>query len=320
MTNVLVTGGAGYIGSVVSRFLEEQGYKVFILDNLSTGNIWAVEKDFFQEDIQNTGRVEEILRHNNIEAVLHFAAFSQVGESVNDPGKYYSNNVGGTLSLLTAMVRAGCSKLVFSSTAAVYGNPVQIPINEEHPLQPVNPYGKSKLFVEEIILDFSNTYDLSAVIFRYFNAAGSYKSKGEWHKPETHLIPNIFLANVNKRPFYLFGDDYDTDDGTCIRDFINVEDLARAHYLGLEHLTHHQGTEIFNLGTGKGYSVRQVTEEAKNFLPRPLEVKIESRRKGDPPVLVADYKKANKILGWEPQISLTDSIRQCFEYLTEKSE
>lgn len=315
MKNVLVTGGAGYIGSVVARYLQKQGYQPIIWDNLSTGNVWAVDGEFYKEDILNSARLEEVLHSHNIKAVLHFAAFSQVGESVQNPGKYYSNNVGGTLSLLHAMSKARCTHLVFSSTAAVYGNPVHIPINEEHPLQPVNPYGKSKLFVEEIIRDFAMTYNISAVIFRYFNAAGTYKDKGEWHDPETHLIPNIYLASQKKSPFFLFGDDYDTVDGTCVRDFINVEDLARAHYLGLEFLSNARGVEIFNLGTGRGNSVNEVVQEAKTLLPRSLDIEIKPRRPGDPPVLVADYARAQNILGWEPQKTLIDSIRECFEYL-----
>ncbi len=315
MKNVLVTGGAGYIGSVVARYLEDKGYNPIYCDNLSTGNIWAVPDHFYREDIKNTPRIVEILQKHDIDGVLHFAAYSQVGESVSNPGKYYSNNVGGTLSLLNAMTEAGCSKLVFSSTAAVYGNPLHIPITEEHPLQPVNPYGKSKYFVEEMIRDYADTFNISAVIFRYFNAAGTYKERGEWHDPETHLIPNIYRACQNDKPFYLFGTDYETHDGTCIRDFINVEDLASAHYLGLQQLSQETGVEIFNLGTGKGNSVKEVVEEAKRFLPHPIKIKVKPPRSGDPPILVADYSRAKKLLGWTPQKNLTDSIRECFEYL-----
>jgi UDP-glucose 4-epimerase len=269
--------------------------------------------------------LQNIFSRYSIEAVMHFAAFAYVGESVTDPGKYYRNNVCGTLSLVEAMLKARVSKIIFSSTCATYGHPQEIPITEEHLQHPINPYGRSKLMVEQILRDFGNSHGLKSVIFRYFNAAGADPETqiGEWHKPETHLIPLVLDVAAEKlKAVQIFGTDYDTFDGTCVRDYIHVTDLANAHVLGLKHLEAKQGSEIFNLGNGQGYSVRQVIECAEKITGKKIEAQRAPRRSGDPAVLVGNSEKAQMILGWKTQFpGLEDIIGTAWKWhqLTKKN-
>ena len=304
---ILVTGGAGYIGSNAVLALKQKGYEVIILDNLSNGHGYIAEilsTKLIVGDIADRFLLEQIFAENNIQAVMHFAAFAYVGESVADPAKYYRNNVVGTLVLLNAMLAAGVKKLVFSSTCATYGVPKQIPITETHIQNPINPYGTSKLTIEKIIKDYDRAYGLKSIIFRYFNAAGAEPSGllGEEHEPETHLIPLALLTALGKRKsINIFGTDYPTDDGTCIRDYIHVCDLAQAHILGMEYLLKKNKSDIFNLGNGSGFSVREIIEISEKVTQRSIPIVECPRRAGDPAVLVGSGDKAKKILGWQPE-------------------
>lgn len=321
---ILVTGGAGYIGSHCALALLEQGYDVCIFDNLSTGHMQTVEalskiKDvkFIQGDLLNEDDVKNVFKATEIDAVIHFAAFSQVGESVINPAKYYKNNVVGTLNLLDAMRENGVNKIVFSSTAATYGEPVSIPIDESHPQNPINPYGQSKLMIEKIMDDYDKAYGLKSVRLRYFNVAGAdfLARIGEWHEPETHLIPNILKSSFGgNRIFQMYGDDYNTKDGTCVRDYINIEDLAQAHLLALEYLNNGGKTDYFNLGTKEGNSVKEVFAACERVIGRSIPVEIKPRRIGDPASLVADNSKARKILNWIPKRNLDVSIDTAFAW------
>ncbi len=301
-------GGAGYIGSHVVQALQGAGYEVVVLDNLVYGHRELVERvlqvKLVVGDISDRPLLDELFATHSIAAVMHFAAYAYVGESVTAPAKYYRNNVAGTLTLLEAMVAASVKNFVFSSTCATYGMPEKVPIPEAHPQNPINPYGSSKLMVEKILADFEGAYGLKSVIFRYFNAAGADPSGelGEDHNPETHLIPLVLLAALGKRESVsIFGTDYPTPDGTCIRDYIHVVDLADAHILGLEQLLRGGDSEIFNLGNGSGFSVRQVIETARQVSGKTLKVIEGDRRPGDPPILVGSSEKARKILGWQPR-------------------
>ncbi len=305
---ILVIGGAGYIGSHVVQALQGAGYEVVVLDNLVYGHRELVERvlqvKLVVGDISDRPLLDELFATHSIAAVMHFAAYAYVGESVTAPAKYYRNNVAGTLTLLEAMVAASVKNFVFSSTCATYGMPEKVPIPEAHPQNPINPYGSSKLMVEKILADFEGAYGLKSVIFRYFNAAGADPSGelGEDHNPETHLIPLVLLAALGKRESVsIFGTDYPTPDGTCIRDYIHVVDLADAHLLGLEQLLRGGNSEIFNLGNGSGFSVRQVIETARQVSGKTLKVIEGDRRPGDPPILVGSSEKARKILGWQPR-------------------
>ncbi|KPC63265.1 UDP-glucose 4-epimerase GalE [Streptomyces chattanoogensis] len=298
MSKYLVTGGAGYVGSVVAQHLLEAGHEVTVLDNLSTGFRAGVPAgaEFVEGDIRDAAKWLD----STYDAVLHFAAFSQVGESVVKPEKYWDNNVGGTMELLGAMRAAGVGKLVFSSTAATYGEPEQIPIVESAPTAPTNPYGASKLAVDHMITGAAAAHGLAAVSLRYFNVAGAYGSCGERHQPESHLIPLVLqVAQGRREAISVFGDDYPTPDGTCIRDYIHVADLAEAHLLALdaavggEHL-------ICNLGNGNGFSVREVIETVRKVTGHPIPEVIAPRRGGDPAVLVASAQTAIDRLGWRP--------------------
>ena len=312
---VLVTGGAGYIGSHAVLALQQQGNEVIILDNLVNGHRYIAESvlgaKLIVGDISDRQLLDQIFREHQITAVMHFAAYAYVGESVNSPGKYYRNNLMGTLVLLEAMLAAGVKKLVFSSTCATYGVPCQIPITETHPQAPINPYGATKLAVERMLLDFDAAYGLKSVIFRYFNAAGAEPSGllGEDHQPEPHLIPLVLYTALGLRPsINIFGTDYETDDGTCVRDYIHVCDLIQAHIQGLDYLLADQGSNIFNLGNGDGFSVKQVIEVARKVTGKKI-VAIECpRRPGDPGILVGSGKKATQILGWQPQYSDLEQI------------
>lgn len=301
--NVLVTGGAGYIGSHAVRCLLDQGHQVVVYDNLVKGHVEAIDKRaaFIAGHTGNVNHLREVLRSSSIEAVLHFAAFIEVGESVIDPGKYYENNVACTVSLLNAMALEKVKKIVFSSTAAVYGNPARTPIEEADLCNPINPYGRSKLISEMIIQDFCVAHDMGYAILRYFNVAGAWPDghMGEDHHPETHLIPKILQAAINpSQPLKIFGTDYKTKDGTCIRDYLHVVDLANAHILALANIKPGQGN-IFNLGSESGFSVRDVILVCEKVTKRKLNVIEEARRPGDPDILVASSGKIRKILNWE---------------------
>ncbi len=305
---ILVTGGAGYIGSHTALLLKEAGYDVLILDNLVYGHRDIVEPvlktNDMVGDICDRALLARIFTSFNIEAVIHFAAYAYVGESVAKPAKYYQNNVAGTLTLLNAMLTAGVEKIVFSSTCATYGIPHIIPIPETHPQNPINPYGASKLMVERILADFSAAYGLQSTIFRYFNAAGAHPNGllGEDHQPETHLIPLVLQTALGLRDsISIFGTGYPTQDGTCIRDYIHVVDLAQAHVLGLEHLLDGNPGDVFNLSNGNGFSVQEVIDVARQVTGHPIPAVACGRRPGDPPALVGKSDKARAMLGWCPQ-------------------
>lgn len=304
---ILVTGGAGYIGSHAVLALKQAGYPVVVLDNLVYGHQELVsdilQVELICGDISDRSVVDKLLADYSIQAVMHFAAYAYVGESVTNPAKYYRNNVAGTLALLEAMVQLGVKTLVFSSTCATYGIPEQLPLLETHPQHPINPYGMTKLMVEAMLSDFDHAYDLRSVRFRYFNAAGADPEGrlGEDHNPETHLIPLVLQTALGHRPHIsIFGTDYDTPDGTCIRDYIHVTDLAQAHVQGLEYLLQGGATEVFNLGNGNGFSVRQVIDAGKSVTGLTIPIVESERRSGDPGVLIGSSAKAQRILGWQP--------------------
>jgi len=319
---ILVTGGAGYIGSHAVLALKQAGYDVLILDNLVYGHQEIVEEvlqvPLVVGDTCDRPLLDRIFSTHDIAAVMHFAAYAYVGESVTEPAKYYHNNVVGTLILLEAMVAANVKKFVFSSTCATYGIPHRIPLTEDHPQNPINPYGATKLMVERILQDFDPAYDFKSVIFRYFNAAGADPNGqlGEDHNPETHLIPLVLQTALGKRDsIVIFGTDYETADGTCIRDYIHVNDLASAHILGLEYLINGGNTDFFNLGNGGGFSVREVISQAEKITGKKIKVVERDRRPGDPPVLVGSSEKAKTILGWSPQYSdLKDIIAHAWQW------
>jgi UDP-glucose-4-epimerase GalE len=318
---ILVTGGAGYIGSHAARALRRSGYEVVIYDNLSTGfRRLAQGFELVEGDIADEARLRPALAR--VDAVMHFAAHAYVGESVTDPRKYFRNNVLGALSLLNCALDAGIRRFVFSSTCAVYGLPEQIPITEQEPREPVNPYGASKLFFENALEAYDRAYGLRSVRLRYFNAAGADESgeTGELHDPETHLIP-LALAATGKGPqLQIFGTDYPTSDGTCVRDYIHVNDLADAHVRALQYLERDGGdSPAINLGTGRGNSVLEVTQAAENATGRPVRRKMGPRRPGDPPVLVADPSKAQEILGWTAKRSLADILSSAWAWMQKTS-
>ncbi|OKH18580.1 UDP-glucose 4-epimerase GalE [[Limnothrix rosea] IAM M-220] len=312
MTNsqktVLVSGGAGYIGSHAVLSLQQRGYEVIILDNLVYGHRDLVESvlkaKLIVGDTGDRPLLDKIFQGHDIDAVMHFAAYAYVGESVAQPAKYYRNNFMNAFTLLEAMMAAGITSFVFSSTCATYGEPQTTPIPEDHPQNPINPYGMSKLMVEQALKDFDKAYNFRSVIFRYFNAAGADPQGrlGEDHSPETHLIPLVLMAALGKREsISMFGTDYPTPDGTCVRDYIHVNDLADAHVLGLDYLLKGGKTEIFNLGNGNGFSVKEVIEAAREVTGKDIKAIAADRRPGDPPALVGSSEKAQKILGWQPQ-------------------
>lgn len=311
--NVLVCGGAGYIGSHTVYELIERGHSVVVVDSLIKGHKAAIHNDakFYLGDIRDEEFMDRVFRENKIDAVIDFAAFSLVGESVNEPFKYYENNVYGTLKLLEAMERADVKKIVFSSTAATYGEPENDIIVESDNTNPTNPYGETKLTVEKMLKWADNAYGIKFVALRYFNAAGAHISGkiGEDHNPETHLIPIILQTALGQREkMFIFGDDYDTPDGTCVRDYIHVTDLADAHIKALEKLFRTNESGIYNLGNGKGFSVKEVIEKAKKITGKDFKVEIESRRSGDPSTLIASSEKAIKELGWQPKFNTLDKI------------
>lgn len=301
---ILVTGGAGYIGSVTVELFLERGEQVVVLDNLSRGHAAAVPAGvkLYEGDIGDRALVQRIARQHEIEACVHFAALAYVGESVTDPALYYDNNVARGIMLLDALRGAGVNRLVFSSTCATYGEPQRIPIDEAHQQQPTNPYGWSKLFMERIMTAYSAAYDFRFVALRYFNAAGATAERGEDHSPETHLIPLVLQAARGELPHVsVFGDQYATPDGTCVRDYIHVSDLASAHALALEYLRAGRNSTAINLGNGNGYSVLEVIEAARQVTSHAIAVRVEPPRPGDPSHLVADATKARDLLNWQPR-------------------
>jgi UDP-glucose 4-epimerase len=303
---ILITGGAGYIGSHINKLLNKSGYDTIVLDNLIKGHEEAVKwGKFVNVDLGDENELKSVFETYDIEAVMHFAAFSSVAESVQEPEKYFKNNYENTRNLLKVMNEFGVKRIIFSSTAALYGIPETVPIKEDAPLQPINPYGESKLMVENLLKDESDFRGLKYVSLRYFNAAGADIDCeiGENHNPESHLIPLVLDAAIGKRDsISIFGDDYNTDDGTCVRDYIHVEDLADAHLKALQYLEEpFNDSNVFNLGNGSGFSVKEVIDTCKKVTGVDFEVKTEGRREGDPDILIADAAKAREILKWEPK-------------------
>lgn len=312
MSKVLVVGGAGYIGAHMVKMLLEHGHAVVTLDNLSTGfRESVIGGEFVQGDIGDDALLDRLLPAHNFDAVMHFAAFIQVGESVADPGKYYFNNVANTLNLLNAMVRHDVRRFIFSSTAAIFGEPQYVPVDEVHPKAPINPYGQSKWMVEQILSDFDHAYGLRSVCLRYFNAAGADPEGelGPRYEGVTNLIPVVLKAAAGKRPdVTVFGRDYSTPDGTGVRDYIHVHDLCQAHLQALDYLQRDGDSEAFNLGNGRGFSVQQVIDAARKVTARDIPVTDGPRRDGDPAALVADAAKAREILGWMPRYAELETI------------
>jgi UDP-glucose 4-epimerase len=318
--SILVTGGAGYIGSHCVKALMAQGHQVVVLDDLSMGHRQLVQAPHFvHASTLDSDTVKGVLHDYQIEAVMHFAACAFVGESVTDPAKYYRNNVTGTQTLLDAMRATGVTRFIFSSTCATYGNPQQPTIDEQHPQSPINPYGRSKWMVEQLLQDYALAYGLQSVVFRYFNAAGADPSGqiGEVHTPETHLIPLVLEVAAGRREsIAILGDDYPTPDGTCIRDYIHVNDIASAHIAGLRHLAAHYPVsgpgvmEVFNIGTGQGYSVREVINTCEQVTQQPIATTLAARRPGDPPRLVAQADRIRQVLGWQPAYTDLSQIVQ----------
>jgi UDP-glucose 4-epimerase len=310
--NFLVVGGAGYIGSHMVKQLRRAGHDLVVADNFSTGYRSALMGAHLVElDIADAQALDALFASQRFDAVFHFASFIQVGESVSEPAKYYQNNLAATLTLLQAMLRANVRRFIFSSTAAVYGDPVHVPIDEDHPKAAINPYGRSKWMVEQMLEDFDRAYGLKSVCLRYFNAAGADPEGqlGERHEPETHLLPLILQAASGRRAaITVYGRDYDTPDGTCIRDYVHVSDLVAAHALAVDYLLAGGASTAFNLGNGQGFSVQQVIETARRVTGKEIRVNEAPRRAGDPPRLVADPKRANALLGWQPQFASLEQI------------
>jgi len=297
---ILLTGGAGYIGSVTTELLLDRGHHVVVFDNLERGHRAAIDQraHFIHGDLRNAGDVSDAMTSTRPDAVMHFAAYALVGKSMQDPMMYFRNNVVGGLNLVDAMQRAGVPRIVFSSTCATYGQPDRMPMTEDVPQRPTNPYGESKLQFEKILLWFRERCNLQSVFLRYFNAAGATEKFGEDHEPESHLIPNVLRVALGQMPkVQMFGDDYETPDGSCVRDYIHIADLAQAHILALEGTM--QGA--FNLGNGDGYSVKQVVDVARKITGHTIPLEVAPRRPGDPAKLIASASKAHKELGWKPQ-------------------
>lgn len=312
MTSILVTGGAGYIGSHTVRELARSGYHPISFDNLSEGHQEAIlEGDLITGDLSDEDLLESIFREHPVDAVIHFAARCYVTESVENPRLYYEQNVSNSLTLLRVMLRHGVQKFILSSSCATYGNPERVPIDETHPQNPINPYGETKFFIERVLKQYDRAYDLKSVSLRYFNAAGASLDAqlGESHHPETHLIPRVLkVAAAEIEKLQIFGDDYPTPDGSCIRDYVHVSDLASAHVAAYQWLDDGRGSEAFNLGTGQGHSVKEVVQAARRITEREIQAEVFSRRSGDPPELVANPGKANQMLGWRARHSDLETI------------
>lgn len=323
--NILVTGGAGYIGSTAAHILIEEGHHVIIFDNLSRGNVRLIHpgSDFVKGDLLSPSDLEFVFGKNSIDAVMHFAAFAEVGESVSDPQKYYMNNVIGSINLFQAMLQNNVSKIIFSSTCATFGEPKKIPIDEEHQQCPSNPYGASKLMIERILDDYDRAFGLKFVCLRYFNAAGSYVrgNIGEMHCPESHLIPNVFKAVLDEKEcLRINGSDYPTKDGTCVRDYVHVEDLIRAHTMSLDFLCREHRSEKFNIGSGEGFSVKQIIENVETIIKKPVPFEFGPRRPGDPSTLIASSEKIRTVLGWESTKNLETIVRDAWAWELEMSK
>ena len=309
---LLIPGGAGYIGSHMVRYAQEHGHEVVVLDDFSTGHDWAVKDcEILRMNLLDQDKLSQLLKGRYFDGVIHFAAKSLVGESVKKPELYYRNNVVGTLNLVNEMLQNDVNNLVFSSTAAISGNPVTEKIAEDHPKNPINPYGQSKLMVEHMLRDICSANDFNATCLRYFNAAGAHESGeiGEAHDPETHLIPNVLKAALsNDSNLKVFGDDYPTPDGTCVRDYVHVSDLAQAHLLGLEYMQNNKGFATFNLGNGDGFSVLEIIKSCEDATNLSIPYQIDDRRAGDPEALIAYSAKARELLGWNVQFGDLDTM------------
>lgn len=319
MKTILVAGGAGYIGSHMVALLVKRGYEVVVADNLRTGHWQSVKgaRRLYVGDLRDAAFLNRVFGENHIDGVINFAAFSLVGESVTDPLKYYENNVEGAVSLLSAMRAYGVDKIVFSSTAATYGEPEKQPIEESDRTEPTNPYGATKLAIENMLKWCDRAYGIHYVALRYFNAAGSDTEAGigEDHDPESHLIPLVMKTALGQRDHIgIYGEDYPTPDGTCVRDYIHVKDLAQAHLLALEYLARGGESDVFNLGSGNGYSVRQIIETARRITGREIRATAEPRRGGDPSVLIASNKKAAERLGWHPALGLDQIVSDAWAW------
>ena len=319
MKTILVAGGAGYIGSHMVALLVKRGYEVIVADNLRTGHWQAVKgaKKLYVGDLRDNAFLEQVFSENDIDGVINFAAFSLVGESVTNPLKYYGNNVEGAVSLLNAMKAHGVDKMVFSSTAATYGEPEKQPIEEHDRTEPTNPYGATKLAIENMLKWCDRAYGIRYAALRYFNAAGSDTETGigEDHDPESHLIPLVMKTALGQRDHIgIFGEDYPTADGTCVRDYIHVNDLAEAHLLALEYLAGGGSSDVFNLGNGTGYSVREIIDTARRVTGKEIKAVAEPRRGGDPSVLIASNKKAAQVLGWKPVLGLEQIISDAWAW------
>jgi UDP-glucose-4-epimerase GalE len=311
VAKILITGGAGYIGSHTRYFLEKRGHTTIVLDSMERGDARAVPAKMLRKiDLRDSAQVKQLLQDEKVDAVIHFAAYISVGESTQRPELYFNNNVTGSLSLFEAMLASNVHRLVFSSTAAVYGVPTKVPITEDQPYAPINPYGESKVMVEKMLGWLTKFRDFRSVALRYFNACGAQPDSGlgERHDPETHLIPLILRAVQTETPVTLFGDDYPTPDGTCIRDYIHVADLADAHIVAVEHLLSGGASDAFNVGTGAGHSVKEVLAAVERVTGKTPPYSIGPRREGDPPSLVADSTKLQKTLGWRPKRADLDMI------------
>jgi UDP-arabinose 4-epimerase len=323
MKTVLVTGGAGYVGSHACKALSRAGYLPVTFDNLERGNEWAVKWGPLERgDLRNEADLRRVFAARRPWAVMHFAAYAYVGESVFEPAKYYDNNVGGTAGLLRACAAHGCDNLVFSSSCATYGVPERLPLREDHPQNPVNPYGHTKLAVERMLRDADAARGMRHVTLRYFNAAGADPDGevGELHLPETHVIPLILLAAMGREPsIRIFGNDYPTLDGTCVRDYVHVSDLADAHVAAIKWLAAGHASESFNLGNGRGFSVAEVVTASEKVTGRPVRAEMRPRRPGDPPILVSDSGKARVLLGWTPKFPELDAqITHAWTWLRDK--
>lgn len=323
--HIIITGGAGYIGSITAELLKRDSWVPIIIDDLSTGFIENVNNFiFYQCDYADETWIKDVCDKFNPQLIMHFAASTIISESMKEPFKYYQNNMIKFASLLNNMVKYSIPYIIFSSSAAVYGNPIDLPIIEEHPLLPTNVYGHTKKMCEEILYFYNKIHNINYISLRYFNASGAVidYNLGEQHTIETHLIPNILQTMLNKQPeFKLFGNDYPTKDGTCIRDFVHVIDIAEAHLLALYYLTNTNKSDVFNIGNEKGYSIKDVIRIASNILNKKIPIKIESRRFGDPPILISNSKKIRNLLGWEPKFSNLENIIQSqWEFMKKKNE
>lgn len=316
---VLVTGGAGYIGSHFVKILSNKNIECVVLDNLSRGHKESVPSGIPLEviDLLDYNTLKDFLHKNSFDAIVHFAAFAYVGESVENPIMYYQNNVVGSFNLIKSAVETGIRKIVFSSTCSLYGNPDKVPISEEQSTNPINPYAQTKLIIENMLRDFEKSYDIKTVCLRYFNAAGAdfLGEIGESHDPEPHLIPIVINTALGKRDkVFVFGDDYDTKDGTCIRDYIHINDLGYAHLKALNYLKNGGASKIINLGTGEGYSVKEIIDVAEDITGKKINREIVPRRDGDPAILIADNQKAKEVLGWIPKYNLNEIISSAHKW------